>query len=302
MRVLGRCLPKQRLIAYVLLLILIAAYFYEVTRSHSEPEDDTLTSVGIARQRFLAKLQKLLGDKGTFDDMIDMLQAMGDNCTSIETENVINLQVTVNLAQQVQALDTIFRRYNDGTPGGHAGLFPGQRSLYVLISHQPWVKQVCEIGFKAGHSALFWLTPSNKTRLVSFDIAMLRYSRFMARYVKKTFPNRLEMVWGDSNKTVPVFLRSKLAAMADFNCDVIVIDGDHSSASVLSDLRNMRPAANMRRHLIIADDYPCRTCHTVGAGFVDARAEQLIGKFSDCTAYPDTSRGMAFGYYIKKPA
>jgi hypothetical protein len=267
-------------------------------KSCDNTQQQPTQTVDIFRQQFASKLERLLQlHTGTFDDTIDVLQAMGDNCTRAVTGGMLELQAAVKLHDQLAALNAHLSGVSNGFVDGHAGLFPGQQALYVLLSHQPWVRQVCEIGFNAGHSALFWLVGSNTTKLLTFDIAILSYTRPMGEYMVKSFPGRVETVWGDSLQVVTPFLANKMAAEPDFSCDVIVIDGNHNHDFVLRDLRNMRPAANKRRHLIITDDYPCKTCSDVGSAFVDARNEQLIGRFTSCTAYPDTTRGMAFAYY-----
>jgi hypothetical protein len=241
--------------------------------------------------------KRLLENEGTFEDTIHLLKSIGDNCSKIVTKGTLDLQKAVKLPEHLENLNKHLQSVYGSKPDGHAGLFPGQQTLYVLLSHQPWVRQVCEIGFNAGHSALFWLVGSTKTKLVSYDIASWGYTKPMGQYLQSTFPGRLETFWGDSLTTVPNFWKQKAAAGDLFNCDVIVIDGSHNHDYVLADLRNMRVGANPKRHLIIMDDYPCRICTDVGSAFVDARSELLVGKYADCTAYPDKMRGMAFAYY-----
>ena len=234
-------------------------------------------------------------DDDSYQQTIRLLKSAGDNCSNILTKEILELQKTVRLAENVDNLEQHFKTVFGSPPDGHAGLFPGQKALYVFLSHQPWVRQVCEIGFNAGHSALFWLIGSEKTKLVSFDIASWGYTKPMGEYLQSVFPGRLETVWGDSRTTVPSFWQQKAGQI--FACDIVVIDGSHNHDYVLADLRNMRVGANTRRHLIIMDDYPCRVCTDVGSAFVDARSELLVEKYSDCIAYPDSSRGMAFAYY-----
>ena len=233
----------------------------------------------------------------SFEKTVNLIKFSGDNCSNFLTKEILELKQTVRLTERLNSLEQHLKSVYGQQPDGHAGLFPGQTALYVFLSHQPWVRQVCEIGFNAGHSALFWLIGSEKTKLVSFDIASWGYTKPMGEYLQSVFLGRLETVWGDSRTTVPAFFQQKLKNNGGFACDVIVIDGSHNHDYVLADLHNMRAGANSSRHLIIMDDYPCRECTSVGSAFVDARNALLVQKYSDCIAYPDTSRGMAFANY-----
>ena len=244
---------------------------------------------------FVKYVQKT--DEDSFEKTINLLKSSGDNCSNFLTKEILELKQTARLTERLNTLEQHLKSVYGQQPDGHAGLFPGQTALYVFISHQSWVRQVCEIGFNAGHSALFWLIGSEKTKLVSFDIASWGYTKPMGKYLQSIFPGRLETVWGDSRTTVPAFFQQKVKTNGGFACDVIVIDGSHNHDYVLADLRNMRAGANASRHLIIMDDYPCRECTSVGSAFVDARNEFLVQKYADCIAYPDMSRGMAFAYY-----
>ena len=239
---------------------------------------------------------KAIRQENTFANVIQLMQSVGENCTRFVTKEVLELQQAVNLNKHLRALNQHLQSTFGHLYGRHAGMFPGQKALYILLSHQPWVKQVCEIGFNAGHSALFWLAGSDKTKLVSFDKASLDYTKPMGEYLKSLYPGRLETVWGDSRSAVPTFWQQKRFVKDSYKCDVVVIDGSHQHDFVLADLRNMRTGV-AKQHLIILDDSPCRMCEGVGSAIVDARHELLIEKYADCIAYPDISRGMTFAYY-----
>ncbi len=250
-------------------------------------------SIFYRKDSFESYMSKALIGKATFDDFVGLLASLEDNCTRIVTKNMLALQKSLTLPQQLVDLESHLKSVYKGEITGHAGLFPGQQALYVLLSRQPWVRQVCEIGFNAGHSALFWLVGNDKVKLVSFDIAYVSYIKPMGIYVDATFPRRLQTVWGDSKVEVSKFFKEN-----NVTCDVIVIDGSHVRADVLADLRNMRAAAASPRHLIILDDF--LGTNDIGAAVIDARKEHLIGKLADCLAYPDTGRGMAFTYYRER--
>jgi hypothetical protein len=242
---------------------------------------------------FEAYMAKALAGHATFNEVANLLTTMEDNCTRIVTDKMLALQQLIHLPKHLNQLEKHLKSVYQSEVAGHAGLFPGQMALYILLSRQPWVRQVCEIGFNAGHSALFWLLGDAKTKLISFDIAYMAYIKPMGIYLDAEFPRRLQTVWGDSKSEVPKFFQEN-----NVTCDVIVVDGSHYRADVLSDLRHMQAAASSPRHLVILDDF--LGTNDVGAAVIDARTEHLVGKLADCTAYPDTSRGMAFVYYKNK--
>ena len=289
---------------YALIALLSISNVYLFISKYQQPFQ--LAAPSYACNHILFDADALLPSSGqkteeeSFVKTINLLKSAGDNCSNFLTTEILELQKSVQLTERLNSLEQHLKSVYGQQPDGHAGLFPGQTALYVFISHQPWVKQVCEIGFNAGHSALFWLIGSEKTKLVSFDIASWGYTRPMGEYLQSIFPGRLETVWGDSRTAVPTFFQQKSSKNEIFSCDIIVIDGSHNHDFVLADLHNMRAGANSTRHLIIMDDYPCRECTSVGSAFVDARNEFLVQKYSDCIAYPDMSRGMAFAHYNMK--
>ena len=271
-------------------------FFFLYTAIHylerkQEPElmfKDGIKTVDGAIRLLTAKAHSQVN---TFNGVIQLLKFIDDKCTRLVTKAMYELQNQVQLVRHLDALEKHLKLIYQKKPDGHAGLFPAQKALYIFLSHQPWVRQVCEIGFNAGHSALFWLIGSNKTKLVSFDIAAYEYTKPMSDYLKALFPDRFETFWGDSKIAVPLFWQQKkMSNDNSFCCGIIAIDGLHTLELVMADLKNMRKVANSQQHLVILDDYPCSTCPGVGAAVFTALNQLLIKKYSDCVAYPDITR------------
>jgi hypothetical protein len=73
----------------------------------------------------------------------------------------------------------------------------------------------------------------------------------MAEHIKNLYPGRFHITWGDSVKTLPDFRRK----YPNVTCDVIIIDGGHTTEICKSDFVNFRMMASVD-NVIIMDNYP----------------------------------------------
>jgi len=119
------------------------------------------------------------------------------------------------------------------------------------MARLPWVKNICEIGFNAGHSAVSWLAANPDITLYSFDLGYHDYTESIGKYLKKRFPGRFHLILGDSRRTLPKFIQENPTV----KCDIMSIDGGHFYDIVLHDFNNFRKMANPR-NLLQFDDYP----------------------------------------------
>jgi len=128
----------------------------------------------------------------------------------------------------VEDNDFIFKQYN----------------LYYLGSKS---QNIVEIGFNAGHSALLLLLGNNTSKITIFDICMHDYTLECFDYLNTVFPNRLELIVGNSLETVPeYYLKNK-----DKKFDLIHLDGFHEPNHVKKDFMNIK---KMGSNIIILDD------------------------------------------------
>ena len=118
---------------------------------------------------------------------------------------------------------------------------------------------IMEIGFNAGHSGLLYLLSNNYSRIQFFDLGEHKYSRPCFEYLNEKFPNRLNVVWGDSTITIP----RSFGAVFDF----IHIDGGHSRFVAESDFHHSKPLAS-NNCLVIIDD--------TDGNILDTLSQQLI--------------------------
>ena len=96
----------------------------------------------------------------------------------------------------------------------------------------------CEIGFNGGHSAVAMLLANPRLVVHSFDLMAWKYSEPAVNLLQIQWPKRFHMHKGDSLKTVPAWTSENAAS-----CDIIFVDGDHSTKGAWLDMRNMREAA-----------------------------------------------------------
>lgn len=164
------------------------------------------------------------------------------------------------------------------------------------------MRNICEIGFNAGHSAAALMFHNNAT-LQEFDMQQLPYSEQCVAAVRAAHPGRLELHAGDSTKTVTHFLRKRKKAGLEVEvCDRFFIDGGHNNPVVEVDLAN---AMMLTRSggMVMADDATSR--------FPDVPKEwkKLIasGHVADskCEAYnmppPAGLKGFCTGRRTSKP-
>ena len=109
---------------------------------------------------------------------------------------------------------------------------------------------ICEIGFNAGHSAIVWLE-GTKTRLATFDLLHLNYSRSSRRFIEAKYPGRVTFHEGSSALTVPQYVE-RIRQHSEPACDLWLIDGDHGK-HVDNDFFSTM-AASHDQTVVIADD------------------------------------------------
>lgn len=157
---------------------------------------------------------------------------------------------------------------------------------------------VMEIGFNAGHSAEIILHYSDKATLLSFDLGDHNYVTCGKKYIDDTFPNRHELILGDSRKTVPEFIRANPSK----KFDMIFIDGGHDFETAMSDLINCKELAH-KDTIVIMDDtmyYPDGSPADCGPtnAWLKGIADGWIQEEPNGRRMFDYYRGLSYGKYI----
>jgi len=134
-------------------------------------------------------------------------------------------------------------------------------------------KTVCEVGFNAGHSALLWLL-AGATRVISFELGQYNYSQLAAGWLLDRFPGRLNVVLGDSFRTVPTF-RTMFPHEV---CDIVLVDGGHTTEAAWGDLVHLKEFVEVgsdakNGHIVLVDD---SHMPGVGAAWKQAQEKGLV--------------------------
>lgn len=146
-------------------------------------------------------------------------------------------------------------------------LLPKQRNLQKIAKQS---KNILEIGFNAGHSALVFLLSNPNSKIVCFDLGEHSYSKKCFEYLSQQFPNRLEIIWGDSQTTLLKYVCENIGKKT---FDLFHIDGGHFPEIVESDVKLSKFLAN-ENSLLIYDD-----CWIKSLGFYFMK--ELYGKILD---------------------
>ena len=120
------------------------------------------------------------------------------------------------------------------------------------------IKNVMEIGFNSGFSALLMLLTNSNIKITCFDLGKHKYTIPCYIKLKETFGNRINIIIGDSTKTLPI------------NTDVyelIHIDGGHATEVAESDIINSYRLSKQRT-ILIMDDYDFGNLHKLWDNYI----------------------------------
>jgi predicted O-methyltransferase YrrM len=107
------------------------------------------------------------------------------------------------------------------------------------------IKNVMEIGFNSGFSVLLMLLSNPNIKITCFDLGEHKYTLPCYEKLKETFKNRIELIIGDSVKTLPTIIDIY---------DLIHIDGSISTEIAASDIINSYRLSKQGT-IIILNDY-----------------------------------------------
>lgn len=113
-----------------------------------------------------------------------------------------------------------------------------------LLNKAKKARNILEIGFNAGHSSLLFLLANPYSKMTIVDTFQLPYSKKCFNYLQSMFPERLEMIAGDSRDVLPSISRGSF--------DLIHYDGGKEK-TLESDF-NASLSLTSHDHLLIVDD------------------------------------------------
>jgi predicted O-methyltransferase YrrM len=122
------------------------------------------------------------------------------------------------------------------------------------------IKNVIEIGFNSGFSALLMLITNPNVHVTCFDLGEHTYVLPCYKKIKETFGDRIDIIIGDSRET--------LQNITNDYCDLIHIDGGHSTDVATSDIINSYRISK-KGTILIMDDYDFPNLHELWDEYID---------------------------------
>jgi predicted O-methyltransferase YrrM len=159
------------------------------------------------------------------------------------TVNEIEKQVFAKISQ----LQSRFEKKKI-TYDGHIGIFPAEILQYVSFASHESIKNVVEIGFNAGHSAMTLLASNHKIKLTTFTYQAVTEG---VEFVKKYYSSRFEVVFGPSQSTV----KKWLPTVPKGYIDLMIIDGNHTYPAPREDFMMLLSRAHIGTRYIFDGAY-----------------------------------------------
>lgn len=136
-----------------------------------------------------------------------------------------------------------------------------QQNICDILMTKP-IKNILEIGFNAGFSALLMLLTTSDTFITCVDICEHKYTMPCYNWINEHFSDRIKLIKGDSKQILNHLIEQKEYY------DMIHIDGGHDILNVFYDIQNSIKLSKQDT-ILIMDDYDFQYINLLWNLFVD---------------------------------
>jgi predicted O-methyltransferase YrrM len=163
-------------------------------------------------------------------------------------EQLKNLSIKHKSDSDVNGLEGNIYTYNGVTTAP----FMISKMINIFDIAREEKKNILEIGFNAGNSALVFLMANPYIHLYAVDICIHSYIKPCVDYLNKHFNNRVTLYEGDSLSVVPTL--KKLSK----SIGIYHIDGWHAKKGITGDMKNCFELSENSSYVIVDDcNIPC---------------------------------------------
>jgi predicted O-methyltransferase YrrM len=247
-------------------------------------------------------LKTLVNQQGLYEDVLDFLKNDNPQCHSLFSRSGWDVRMLHSAVfnddyhRVNREFEEMIAKEKIEVNDNHSGQLIYLVLIYHLFAKQPWVTNVCEVGFGAGHGAIGWLSAKPTLKYYTFDIGAHDYTEKMSTFMKSRYADQFEIIIGDSALTVPKFVQSKSGT-----CDVVIIDGSPTASAIAADLVNMRLAASKANPLVMLANYGPTDAESAmmdsNRAWDDAIKAHVLTNVFSCTFLNVRDRGLAIGFY-----
>lgn len=121
----------------------------------------------------------------------------------------------------------------------------------IQLVREPGVTNYCEIGMNGGHSTVAMLVSNPRVTAHVFDLMRFNYSQPVADLLKMSFGSRFQIHKGYSWSTLPPWVEEFRSNNS--RCDLMLVDGGHSTHAARSDMKALRPVAAAKSRVVLDD-------------------------------------------------
>ncbi|MGZ3145569.1 O-methyltransferase [Lentzea chajnantorensis] len=125
--------------------------------------------------------------------------------------------------------------------------------LYLMyLARARKATSIAEVGFNIGYSSIAFLESSPQAKVTSFEINTEATVKSAKEFIDSRYPDRHQLVYGDSTQTVPAFQMPPSSE----GFDLVFIDGGHDYPCAKADIANARRLAKPGATIVVDDLTP----------------------------------------------